>query len=232
MVDLPGARDPALAELAQLFAACQAQIRTYRRGNQTGESVSCAEIVRRAAQGEQAALVLLLQISDPLVRQKCTKNLRAMADDIVQEVNIRLVRKFCNPASPYRPSTFPAYHTYLNLTATSVISNWLRDAGPELLSLEQLYGDQGLEPIAARSLEEQTRVEARDRVQKLLALLPDPVAREAFYRRYVLAESPAEITSSLQLIKPDLTKKEVYRLLERAVKYLKQHPRVQQLLQD
>lgn len=232
MIDLPAVLDPAQAALTQLFAECQAQIRTYRQGKQTSDSVSCAEIVRRAAQGERAALVLLLQISDPLVRQKCPRNLRAVADDIVQEVNIRLVRKFCSPVSPYRPSAFPAYHAYLNLTAISVISNWIRDAGPQPLSLEQLYTDQGLEPVAAHSIEEQTKVEERDRLQRLLALLSDPLVREAFYRRYLLEESPDEITSNLQPIKPGLTKKEVYRLLERAMKYLKQHPQVQQLLQD
>jgi len=108
--------------LEQLKADCQQQIKMYgQQKNTDDESSSCLEIVHRATQNVADAFNVLWQITKPLVQQKCPLKLAEYEEDIVQEVSYRLLRKFSHPASPFRPSNFPAYRNYVNLIIRSVI---------------------------------------------------------------------------------------------------------------
>ena len=115
--------------LDNLLQDCQEQMAQYKR-KQVRESPSCAEIVRRAAAQDGAALRVLLALSDPIVRSRCPRALRGVADDVVQEVHLRLVRKFHSTQNPYQATTFAAYHAYLNLTVRSVVLNLLEREPP------------------------------------------------------------------------------------------------------
>ena len=199
------------------------QIMRFRTEATSGEEgASCVEIVRRAATGDEDALVALLQISEPFVRRKCPPQLLTEIDDVIQDVSLRLVRKFRNAQSPYQTTTFAAYITYLNLTIRSVTINMIRrDKNPD--SLEQFYSERGFEPSVKAATSE---VERRMLLQELLLLLPDPLEREALHRRYTLQETPGEIAETLQAKAPGITKVQVYRLVERGLRRLGNHPEV------
>ena len=218
---------PGLTEktLAVLIDECQQQVAHYHQQNGQGDSPSCAEIVVRAADGNDDALSALLEMSAPAVRRKCPAQLREDIDDVVQDVNLRLVRKFRNAESPYRPSSYAAFVTYLNLTIRSVTVNRL-ERGRSQFSLEQMHEESGYEPSAQSHADV---VEQRMLLQKILLLLPDPLEREALRRRYTLRETPAEIAEALQAKAPGISKKQVYRLVERGMNRLVNHPEVQEV---
>jgi RNA polymerase sigma factor (sigma-70 family) len=210
--------------LPELKQECQTQIKAYA-GNPTQESVSCAEIVRRAAQGDQVALGVLLELASPLIRQKCPRSLWTLEEDIVQEVCLRLVRKFGSRTQPYLPTTFAAFRLYLNLTLRSVIVN-LQQRDQELASLDHLQerGDE-----LAASVSPIVETEQRLLLRSLLELLPDPLEREALHRRYILQETPEEIVEALRVLAPAMAKEQIYRLVERGLRRLVNHPQVKQM---
>jgi len=121
--------------LATLVKDCQGQ------SNDDANHPSCTEIIYRASQGDQEALVALLEISKPIVERSCPPNMRGMKEDIIQEVNLRLIHKFRNQASPYKPSTFAAYHLYLKLTTRAVILDIQRSKS-SIGTSEQLHEEQ------------------------------------------------------------------------------------------
>jgi RNA polymerase sigma factor (sigma-70 family) len=230
MTDISPGSFPEKSALSVLIDECKDQIQQYKRGALSGDSPSCAEIVRRAAYGEQEALTALLEISRPMVEGKCPRNLREMKEDIIQEVNLRLIRKFRNQASSYRHSTFAAYHVYVNMTTKSVILNMQRgEITPA--SLDQLQEKQPSELTKAQLTKSLPvdRVELREILEKILNQLSDPLEREAIYRRLALEESPEEIAEALQEKSPGIAKEEIYRLVERALRRLKNNPVTQQL---
>lgn len=210
--------------LSTLIDQCQEQMVQYKQRN-LGESLSCTEIVKRAAEQDAAALGALLHLSETIVRARCPKAVRGLVDDVVQEVNLRLVRKFRSVEHPYQPTHFAAYHAYLNLTLRSVVLNLL-ERDQTTLSLDQIEETSGAGPALASPA---GMVEKGLLLQTLLNYLPNPLEREALYRRYVLQETPDEVAVALQPLDPTLTKQQVYRLIERGLRRLVEHPLVQQM---
>ncbi len=216
------------SSLDVLLEECRAQVKAFKDGVNRGDSTSCAEIVRRAATGDDAALgTLLHDISRPIVEQKCRRQPHDVLEEIVQEVNLRLVRKFHNQKSPFRAGAFAEYHNFLNLTIHSVVYN-LQTRGERFASLEALYDNYGIEPVALEPIAE---IEQRTILNELLEVLLTPLEREALYRRYIIGETPGQIAEALRLIEPDMTQKKVQRLVERTLRKLRNNPLVQHLMQ-
>ena len=224
---------PSSAEilLHRLLKECQAQLQSFiESGASAGDKDSCVEIVAHASRGNEMALGLLSDLIIPLIRKKCSYDSRFDADDIIQDVSMRLVRRLRNRDNPYQPSTFAAFRSYLNLTIRSVVINTIeRDQHPNL-SLDQLQDERGSEPSIPSDAD---AIETHMQLSELLALLPDPLERESLRRRYLYQETPAEIAQALQLEHPDsakeITKEDVYRYVERGMKRLVNHPLVQKL---
>ncbi len=205
--------------LAELLKACLAALAHDRHGKTADDEVcGCLEILRRAAQRDQMALaVLLLQISYPYIAKHCPPDLLACVQDVQQETAIRLLRRLTHPDSPYQVTSFPAYLSYLSLTVRSVTMNMLeREWSAE--SLERLAEEAGLEPP-----ETDNDADSIIMAVQALAALPDPLQRECVRRRYLLGESPAEIAAALQAVQPGITKEQVYRLVERGLRWLRDH---------
>jgi RNA polymerase sigma factor (sigma-70 family) len=199
--------------LSDLDQLCQQAVDEYRRSrNNKTDSSSCVEILRRAARGENEAIGVILLISRPLIEKKCPHDLRQHCDDIVQNVNIRFIKKFRNQKNPFQVTTFPRYRVYLNTTVANVIYN-VREKHPYTESLDQLTEVQGFEPVQPDNSQE---IENLMLFEQLLALLHDPLEREIIRRRYGIGEKSADIAVALGL---DL--KKVYRIAERAVRRLK-----------
>jgi len=95
-----------------------------------------------------------------------------------------------------------------------------------LISLEQRQEDSGFEPTAQDTTRE---VVQKDQAKLLLALLPDSLEQEVFWRRHGLGETPDEIVESLLPLDPTMTKARVYRLLELAMRRLLRNPNLQNL---
>lgn len=210
--------DPNLL-LEELLQGCQEQIKRYKEQSSRQDSEHCAEIVRRAAHGDDEALgVMLYEISYPIVEKKCPWNLRRQLEDLKQEVALRLIRKFrhSEPQKRYRPSTFAAYHLYLNLTIRSAASQ-MRKPQPE--SLDALRDILGFEPTDESALDHVDQVLLTQQV--LQTLSNHPLQRAALYRRHVLGESVAEIAQALRVVQPDITKKKVYKLIELGLRKLR-----------
>lgn len=223
--------DPPLRarSLDQLSQACQAQIDQFQRTrNRQGDSSSCDEILRRAAQGDSAALETLLALSLPLIRRQCPPDLRQRMDDVQQLVAERLIRKFHNRESPYRAGSFAEYRTYLNCTITSVCRN-MQERERSAESLEMLYATSGFEPAHPDSTEEVIRHLLFARCE---TLLPDDRHREIFRRRIVRREDVATIVRDLQAVAPDMTTSDVYRIAEHCLVILKNLPEVRAMFES
>lgn len=214
--------------LALLLIECQSQIATYKRAN-TGESQSCVEIVRQAIQGNSAALTMVLEdISKPIIAQRCPPNLY---EDVLLEVEKRLLGRFGDVQKPLAFPTFAAYHAYLNVTIQSVLFNLARKP-QAAISIEELSENVGSEPAIPSFVDGLVdHLERRTLAEQLLALLPDPLEREVVHQRFLVEETPDEIVETLSPRYPTLTKQMVYRLLERALRRLRKDPRVQHALQ-
>lgn len=199
-----------LSDLARL---CQQAVDEYKRSrNNNTDSSSCVEILRRAARGENEAIDVILLISRPFIEKKCPRELKVHCDDIIQDVNIRLLKKFRNQKNPFKVTTFPEYRVYLNTTTFNVIYN-VREKNPYTESLDQLTEIQGFEPEQPDNSQE---IENLMLLEQLLALLDDRLEREIIRRRYGIGEKSADIAVALGL---DL--KKVYRIAERGVRHLK-----------
>jgi hypothetical protein len=220
--------------IERLQQDCIDALESYKRSHAASTDVSsCAEIVRRAAKRDDDALGVLLGISYRLVEQKCPDDLRSSIDDVQQEVALRLIRKFHNEDSPFRASTFPAYRSYLNLTIRSVVENmrerrqkW-ESKNRELEKLELEKAD-----FKSRDLSALVDSDGYQTFRTLSRVLADPIQREVIWCRHVLDQSPDEITEALRLLSLEITKQEVYRLLERGIRRLRKRPKGQGLFQE
>ena len=211
--------------LSQLQTICRQQIANFKKNSQhIEESLSCLEIVRRAAQGLQEAIAVVLEIVKEFVYAKCPPNLSEQREDLAQEVSIRLIRKFLNKQKPFQPKTFPQFIHYVNLTIKSVLQSTQFSQSPvdSLTEIEEQY----VEPSGLDTTEQ---IEREAQIQSILALLPDVLEREAFLRRFGLEETPDEIAKALLLLDSEMTKQKVYRLVERALRRIKRTPHLQHL---
>lgn len=199
--------------LSDLHQLCQQAVDEYKRSRDSKtDSSSCVEILRRAARGEKEAIDVILLISRPFIEKKCPPQLKFHCEDIIQNVNLRLFKKFRNQKSPFQVTTFPKYRVYLNTTIANVIYN-VRENNPAITSLDQLTEEQGFEPEQADRSQE---IENLMLFQELLELLEDPLERQIIRRRYYYGQKSAAIAKELEL---DL--KKVYRIAERAIRRLK-----------
>lgn len=220
--------------LPTLREECQAQHRRCQQFSALSmcECLSCVEIIRLAAAGDREALAILFEITMPIVTRLCPPALGPQQDDIVQEVNLRLLRKFRNTASPFLPSTFLAYCKYVTQTTNHIIYN-LSTRDKAHLSLDEHEAKGGYPPTApSATAASAATVESGLLLQTLLTYLDNPLEREVFRRRYYLDETPEEIVAALQPIAPEMTKQSVYRLIEFAIRRLKKNPLVQQMRAD
>ena len=200
--------------LSELHLLCQKAVDEYSRSrNNKTDSSSCVEILRRAARGENEAIGVILLISRPFIEKKCPPDLRAHSEDIIQNVNLRLFKKFRNQKNPFQVTTFPRYRVYLNAVIANVIYN-IRENNPAIVSLDQLAEAIGVEPEQPDRSQE---IENLMLFQQLLELLDDPLEREIIRRRYGKGEKSANIAEALEL---DL--KKVYRIADRAIRRLKE----------
>lgn len=209
--------------LTKLQDCCQDELARYRRQPTRHESVCCLEIVRRAAATpDDATFAALLAISRPTIQKHCPADLRPLQDDLMQEVAARLFRKFSRAERSFQVTTFAAYLLYVQLTCKSATQT-VRAHYTQHTSLDHVRETTGFEPAA--SLPTDT-VEHRMLLDRWLHLLPDLLMREAFRRRFALGETPAEIAEAMKL-----SKREVYRLVEQAIRRLSSEPEVRAMLE-
>jgi hypothetical protein len=219
-----GQIDPALLRLLQ---ECKQQLQTFKRGIQKEDSFSCTEILQRSAAGSRAALVILLEeITKGLVEEHCRNQFLDETEFIVEKVLTRLTKKFLSRTKRYQVSDFAGYRKYVNLTIRSVISNQRRSGG-KAISLDEYTETTQKEPSASSNDFE--LVERRADWQEVLKLVPDPLEREALDRRIGLLESPQEIAEAMSNAAQKLTKRQVFRLVERAKRRLVKSPRFREL---
>lgn len=194
-------------------------------------TTSCDEIVRRAATGDRAALQLLLELSYPLLDRWLRRHAPAhlTPDDLAQvrqEVVLRISTKFTHRDSPFQAQGFPSYRKYLHTAARWVLLNLLQDPtqahNMPPVSLDEM---QAVNHPQQPTVDATTAVEHKLVRERLLTLLPDAHMREVF-RRYFQRESVEEIAAALRL-----TRQEVYRLTERAVRFLSGIPEVREMLE-
>lgn len=185
------------------------------------------ETLHRAASGDAEALQHLLELSLPWIRKQCPPSLYGWIDDIQQIVAYRLVRKFRNEVSPYQVSTLAAYRSFVQRTTLNVSRNIWRDERRSQ-SLEELSEATGFEPARQP---EADRVNDRLRIERCLELLPDQIAREVFWRRFILQESVEETVVALSETGWDVSHKEVYRITERSILHLSKLPEVREMFE-
>ncbi|WP_129670882.1 RNA polymerase sigma factor [Candidatus Chloroploca sp. Khr17] len=218
--------DTPLGSLAldDLHSRCEAQLAAFQQSRDNRQdSRSCEEILRRAANRDQAAFARLWLISIPLVRKLCPVQCRPDLDDLQQEVAINLLRKFRHPTSPYQARSFAEYRVYVHTTVVHTCLKMPRRA--PTVDLEALR----VQPSQGEATDAVMRYAFYDRC---LELLPDELHREVFRRRFVLDEDPATITAALRDRDASLTIKAVYRLIERCIKLLRTLPEIRDMLED
>lgn len=217
--------DTSLGSLAldDLHSRCEAQLAAFQQSRDSRQdSRSCEEILRRAANRDQAAFELLWLISIPLVRKLCPVRCRPDLDDLQQEVAINLLRKFRHLTSPYQARSFAEYRTYLHTTVFHTC-----------LKMPRVTPTVALEALRFEPGQAATDVVMRYAFyERCLVLLPDELHREAFRRRFVLDEDPETIAAALRDRDASLTIKVVYRLIERCIKLLAKLPEVGDMLES
>jgi DNA-directed RNA polymerase specialized sigma24 family protein len=216
---------PALAEqsVPELQECCQDEIARYRRNPGRRESVCCREIVLRTATSfDDEVFAALMHVSHPTIRRRCPPDLHDACDDLEQEVAARLFHKFTRAEQPFQVTTFAAYLSYLQITCLSAVQELRGQRSPDA-SLDYLQAVRGVEPAAPQPGD---AVERRMLFERWLDLLADPAMREAFRRRFALDETPEQIAQALQR-----SKKEVYRLVEQAIRQLTGIPEVREMLE-
>lgn len=189
----------------------------------TSPSPSCEEILRRAAAGNVAALETLLTISVPLLAKNWRyRRYHADDEDLVQMALIRITGKFRNAESPYQARSFAEYRSYINMVMQSVVSNAARqhDSADSLDMLKDKHRVEPSQPGTER------QIELRLMLERCEELLRTSLEREIFRRRIVFRDSVEEIVEALQHQYPDIKTKDVYRLAERAIRYLSQLPEI------
>ncbi|MCE7980825.1 MAG: sigma-70 family RNA polymerase sigma factor [Caldilinea sp. CFX5] len=192
--------------LMDLLGECQEKMAAYRSGLVV-DSASCAEIVRRAVveQNMEARGILLERISKPIIMRRCQRKypeLLGEIEDIVQEINLRLLQKFNNRSAPFRVSTFAEYCSYVNITLHHFVLNLKRQQQrvPLIVSFpdeNEQYKYQA--PAGLTIPSPANEIERRLLWQQILSKLPNPQVREVLERYYGLGESTAEIAEIMGL---------------------------------
>ncbi|EFO81252.1 hypothetical protein OSCT_0913 [Oscillochloris trichoides DG-6] len=213
--------------LSDLHQQCEAQLAAFRRSRNTQQdSSSCEEILRRAANrdGDDAAFSLLWHITTAFVRQTCPPQCRPFLEDIEQEVGLRLFRRLRLSPSPYQAGSFAGYRLYVNLTIKNVCTNLHRSHDIKHASLE-------FHPnIPSPSM---TKEVLRHMLfNRCEALLPHALHREIFRRRMVQHEEVADIVAALKDRYPEITRNQVYRIIEDSVRRLKSDPEVREMFES
>lgn len=223
--------DIKIESLDTLQATCHEQIQRFRAGDSTERSVSCAEIVRRAAEGDDTALEVMLELTVMLLRPRSSALRPERVDATLQAVRIRLWQRFRLSEQRFNASSFAAFYTYVNLTLQSVIRNHDRTEQTaqrlKSTSLDELHEEHGFEPVSVPDMDSFVR---REQVEQILDVLTDEKERIAVRSRYLFGETPDEILVTLRKIEPEITKEDVYKLLECALKRLQKSPKVRYIL--
>jgi hypothetical protein len=226
---------PEPTTLESLCAACERQLLGFRlRGER--DTASCDEILRQAAAHDDPAISALIQVSEPLARRNCPLRRPALIDDWAQEVLLQIVVKMRNRASPYvikppPPRPFVSYQAYLKITGRNLAYDMLR-AEPDRsdLSLEQAQaasGDQIADPHS-----DLAELERLMRFERLLEYIRRPLDREIFRLRFDLHLSPDAAAEALGQQGLEVTKQQVFRSVERSIRYLSTIPEVRGLFEE
>lgn len=219
--------------LTELQAACQQERDAYTR-RQRKDSSCCLEIVRRAARGNANALSILLhEITPPLIARVYKKKYRTAPftlNDLQQAVLERLIEKFNNKSSPYRATTFAAYCSYVITTTRRMAVNWLTRGHylrehPISTGILKTPGGQRPEQEVQKS--EQQRI-----ALQTINLAHDSLTREVLRLRFGYEESYAGILQMLQARYPELTRKKLYRIVEKGLWQIRNHPDFQRIRED
>ena len=187
------------------------QVRRYARGQGVDDERHALEIVRRAAGREPAAFATLIGLCDPLIEQGCPADLWTWQDELERETVRRMERRFFHHPVPFAVTTLPAFVRYVRIAVhTGVVT--LRRRGLPSVALD---ASGGWDPTVPSSADRRLEVEASRAVARaLLASLDNPFQREALLRRLGYGQSVAAIQAALRTRAPDLTAREVYRLLD------------------
>lgn len=220
--------------LEALCAACEQQLQRFRLRGEP-DTASCDEILGRAATHDDPAIAALVQVSEPLVRRHCPLRRREQIDDWVQEVLLQIVLKMRNRASPYRikpppPRPFVAYQAYLKVTGRNLAYDRLRaESRQSELSIDHIQAESGDGIADPRS--DIAELEKLMQFEGLLEQIRKPLDREIFRLRFGLHLSPDETVEALNAQGQVLTKSQVFRSVERTIRYLSTLPEVRELFE-
>ncbi len=221
--------------LESLCAACEQQLQRFRlRGER--DTTSCDAILQRASAHDDPAITTLIQVSEPLTRRHCPLRRRDMIDDWVQDVLLQIVVKMRNRESPYvikpaPPRPFVAYQAYLKITGRHLAYDQTRaESGSFTVSIEQAQAESGDEIADPHS--DTAELENLLRFEWLLERIGKPLDREIFRLRFGLDLSPDETVAALARQGQMVTKSQVFRSVERSIRYLSTLPDVRDLFEE
>jgi hypothetical protein len=226
---------PEPTTLDALCDACEQQLLGFRlRGAR--DTASCDAILCRAAAHDDPAISALVQVSAPLLRRHCPLRQRDGIDDWAQEVLLQIVVKMRNRENPYQvrpppPRPFVAYQAYLKITGRNLAYDQLR-AEPDRaeLSLEQVRAAPSDTIADPRS--DLAELERLMRFEWLLERIRKPLDREIFRIRFGLHLAPDATVDLLVQQGQDVTKQQVFRSVERTVRYLSTLPEVRDMFEE
>lgn len=226
MTQLIDESDSTPKPIAILVSECQQQLKLFRLGKLSGDSISCTEIVHRAVAGDGEALMTLWAISQPMVESLCVaKNVGEGRELVVEEVRWCLIRRLHNRKKTFQVSGFAQYRKCLQVITWRIILKHLGNQS-RTVSLKD-YPSDAPDPANAYG-----DVELGLWFSKLLERLDNELEREAFRRYIGLEESYEEITRALNKSDPTITIPDVRRLIEYAKRRLRNDPFVRHLRQD
>ncbi len=220
--------------LDSLCAACEQQLQRFRlRGER--DTTSCDAILQRAVTHDDPAITALIQVSEPLVRRQYPLRQRDVIDDWIQDVLLQITVEMRNRESPYvinspPPKPFVAYRAYLKITGRNLAYDQIRaESGSFTVSIEQAQAESGDEIADPHS--DIAELEKLLRFEWLLERIRKPVDREIFRLRFGLDLSPDETVEALRQQGWDVAKSQVFRSVERSIRYLSTLPDVRDLFE-
>lgn len=216
---------------SSIFKECRSQIQRYLKGNQSELSLSCVAILKQATQANPEALAFLVELVTDIAQRKLRSLGVSENEELLLEVCDRILDKFITKEKLFQVTTFAAFVQYVNVVATNATR--ARKNQRNLESLEYIREHFGIEFASDFKMES---VEQRILVNEILSLLSDELEREAIRRRFMLGETPEEVAISLQKLQgsgtSEITKEQVYRLVEHGIRRLRKLPQFQRLVQD
>jgi DNA-directed RNA polymerase specialized sigma24 family protein len=220
--------------LETLCAACEQQLQRFRLRGEP-DTASCDEILGRAATHDDPAITALIHVSEPLVRRHCPLRRREQIDDWAQEVLLQIVLKMRNRASPYLikpppPRPFVAYQTYLKITGRNLAYDHFRaESRQSEVSIDHIQSESGDGIADPRS--DIAELEQLIQFEVILEQIRKPLDREIFRLRFGLHLSPDETVETLALQGQAVAKSQVFRSVERTIRYLSTLPAVRELFE-